>query len=150
MELLAELHPRIVHFPIAFLFIYPIVELISYITRSEFFKKAAMLFLFIGVVTSLAAVLSGNQAFQLVGDFSASKKNLFDSHELYANLTMWLFTIVLIARFYLDRKNMFTRVVQFVIIIIGMIGMIFIFQAGNYGAKFADVNSKKAISSETL
>jgi uncharacterized membrane protein len=52
MEFLAELHPKIVHFPIAFLTIYPVIELIALISKKDFFSKAALLFLLVGVLCS--------------------------------------------------------------------------------------------------
>ena len=62
MEFLASLHTKVIHFPIAFLMIYPVMELLFLVTEKEFYSKSAMMFLAIGVFGSFFAVLSGNQA----------------------------------------------------------------------------------------
>ncbi|MCK7520140.1 MAG: hypothetical protein MZV64_21810 [Ignavibacteriales bacterium] len=74
MEFLAGIHPKVVHFPIAFLMLYPLMELIFIFTSKRFFSKAAMLFLAIGVIGSLLAVLSGNQAFEMVNELDRRRQ----------------------------------------------------------------------------
>ena len=41
MEFLAQLHPKIIHFPIAFLLIYVLLEITGVITKKDFYLKAA-------------------------------------------------------------------------------------------------------------
>ena len=62
MDFLAGLHPKIVHFPIALLSAYALLEIIGIVFKNEFLSKTAHLFLFLGVLGALAAVLTGNQA----------------------------------------------------------------------------------------
>ena len=59
---LAEIHPKVVHFPVALLTTYSILEIIGIIFNKEFVTKSALLVLCLGVVTALIAVLTGNQA----------------------------------------------------------------------------------------
>ena len=59
---LAEIHPKVVHFPIALLTTYSILEIIGIIFNKEFITKSALLILCLGVVTAFIAVLTGNQA----------------------------------------------------------------------------------------
>ena len=53
MEFLANLHPKLVHFPIVFLLCYVVLEIIAAISKKEVFSKAAHITLFFGVVTAL-------------------------------------------------------------------------------------------------
>ncbi|MHB9014432.1 MAG: DUF2231 domain-containing protein, partial [Ignavibacteriaceae bacterium] len=62
MEFLAQLHPKIVHFPIALLSTYVLLEIIGVVFKRDFFSKAAHLILLLGVLGALAAVFTGNQA----------------------------------------------------------------------------------------
>lgn len=137
MDFLAELHPKIVHFPIAFFTVYPVIELIAVISKKDFFSKAALLILLIGVVTAVAAVLTGNQAFTSNQDLSNQSLAIFSQHELYANIITWLFTALLIFRYYLQIKNKLTLKFHLLIVLIGIAGMYFAYQAGNYGGKLA-------------
>jgi uncharacterized membrane protein len=151
MEFLAGIHPKIVHFPIAFLMLYPLMELIFIFTAKDFFSKAALLFLAIGVVGSLFAVLSGNQAFELVTNWTDEGKEIFSSHQTFANLTVWYFSALLIIRYFLFVKKKLNRTIVSVIFILSLLGGYFVYQTGNYGGKLADqivINSISNIEKE--
>ncbi len=45
MDFLAELHPKVVHFPIALLLTYAILELVGIVFKKEFYQKTAHLLL---------------------------------------------------------------------------------------------------------
>ena len=75
MDLLSQLHPKVVHFPIAFFLVYLLLEIIGAVFKKEFFSKAAHLFLFFGVLGALVSVLTGDQA---VNSFEGSEV-FFDS-----------------------------------------------------------------------
>lgn len=148
MEFLASIHPKVIHFPIAFLMLYPLFELLFFFTRKEFFSKSAMLFLGIGVIGSFFAVLSGNQAFEVVKNWSNEGKNIFSSHQTFANLSVWYFTALLVVRYFLVIKKKLNRTTISVIFVLSFIGGYFIYQTGNYGGKLADqviINSTSSV-----
>jgi uncharacterized membrane protein len=148
MEFLASIHPKVIHFPIAFLMLYPLFELLFLFTRKEFFSKSAMLFLGIGVIGSFFAVLSGNQAFEVVKNWSNEGKNIFSSHQTFANLSVWYFTALLVVRYFLVIKKKLNRTTISVIFVLSFIGGYFIYQTGNYGGKLADqviINSTSSV-----
>lgn len=148
MEFLASIHPKVIHFPIAFLMLYPLFELLFLFTRKEFFSKSAMLFLGIGVIGSFFAVLSGNQAFEVVKNWSNEGKNIFSSHQTFANLSVWYFTALLVVRYFLFIKKKLNRTTISVIFVLSFIGGYFIYQTGNYGGKLADqviINSTSSV-----
>jgi uncharacterized membrane protein len=138
MEFLANMHPRIVHFPIAFLMLYPLMELIFLFTRKDFFSKSAMLFLAIGVIGSFFAVLSGNQAFELINNWTTLEKEIFHTHQTFANLTVWYFVILLTVRYFFFVKKKLNSIIISVIFVLSLIGFYFVFQAGYYGGKLAE------------
>jgi uncharacterized membrane protein len=138
MEFLASIHPKVVHFPIAFLMFYPVVELLFLITRKDFFTKTAMLFLAIGVIGSFFAVLSGNQAFEFVKNWNNEGKEIFGSHQTFANLTVWYFSALLVVRYFLFVKKKLNRTIISVIFVLALIGSYIVYQTGNYGGKLAD------------
>ena len=146
MEFLASIHPKIVHFPIAFLMLYPLMESIYLITGKDFFSKAAMLFLLIGVIGSFFAVLSGNQAFEFVRNWTDEGKEIFNEHQTFANLTVWYFSALLVLRYFLFIKKKLNRTIISIIFILSLFGGYFVYQAGNYGGKLADQSVINSIS----
>lgn len=151
MEFLASIHPKVVHFPIAFLMFYPLMELCFLFTGKDFFSKAAMLFLTIGVVGSFFAVLSGNQAFEFVKNWNDEGKKVFSEHQTFANLTVWYFSFLLVVRYFLFIKKKLNRTIISVIFILSLIGGYFVYQAGNYGGRLAEqviINSTSSIEVE--
>lgn len=151
MEFLAGIHPKVVHFPIAFLMFYPLMELFFLITGKDFFSKAAMLFLTIGVIGSFFAVLSGNQAFEFVKSWNDEGKEVFSEHQAFANFTVWYFSVLLVIRYFLFIKKKLNRTIISVIFILSLIGSYLVYQAGNYGGKLAEqviINSTSSIEVE--
>lgn len=151
MEFLAGIHPKVVHFPIAFLMLYPAMELLYFIMRKDFYSKAAMLFLAIGVIGSFFAVLSGNQAFEFIKNWTTSDKEIFYIHQTFANLTVWYFSALLAVRYFLFVKKKLNRTIISIIFVLSLIGGYFVYQTGNYGGKLADqviINSTSSVEDE--
>ena len=98
MEFFASLHPKIVHFPLAFLLIYPVIELVALITKKDFYSKTANLFLLIGTIGAFIAVFTGNQAYSLIQNWDKESLEIFNSHQTFANFTMWFFTGIILKK----------------------------------------------------
>lgn len=144
MEFLAGLHPRIVHFPIAFFTLYFFFETFGIILKKDFLLKAAFIILIAGVITALGAVLTGNQAHaaaKLIANENADLFNrLIEEHEQYATITLWYFTAVLVLRTYLLVKKKFWESIfseksnwKYFFIALGLIGCYLIYITGIYG-----------------
>lgn len=137
MEFLASIHPKIVHFPLAFLMLYPIMELFALITKKEFYSRAANLFLFIGTIGALLAVFTGNQAYTYIKDWQTDSLNIFNSHQTFATITMWYFSGILVLRLYLYLKKKLNRKTLFILFLLALLGSYFVYQTGNYGGQLA-------------
>jgi uncharacterized membrane protein len=142
MEFLANLHPKIVHFPIAFLTLYPLMDLLFLISKKDFYSRAALLFLTIGVIGALLAVLSGNQAYLASGNLDKESLTFFNSHQTFANLTVWYFAALLIVRVYMIVKNKLNFKIIILLFVLSLAGVYFALQAGNYGGKLAHSKAK--------
>lgn len=145
MEFLAQIHSKIIHFPIALLCVYPFIELLFFITQKEYFNKTAFLFLLLGVVAALFAVLSGNRAFEMISNWQADSKMIFEQHQFYANITVWFFSALLIIRFVVFKKYSSKRVIAFIFFIVSLAGLFAIYQTGYYGgllSKLVIINSQ--------
>lgn len=135
MEFLSAFHPKIIHFPIAFLLGYFLFEFLGVILKKDFLSKTAHLLLFLGVLGALAAVLSGRQAEEAFEYWNKVSGELMEEHEMYANLTLWYFTGILILRTFVSFNNKFIGIVRYVILILALVGVYFVYQTGEYGGK---------------
>lgn len=102
--MLAELHPYLVHFPIALLtvgFLFDVASLFS--SRLPFRQMGATL-LVIGVVVAGAAVLTGDQAMD-AAEHAGVHKHIIEPHEESATVTLFLFLGLLIARILLRKRE---------------------------------------------
>lgn len=138
MEFLAELHPKIIHFPIAFFVLYFLFETSGIILNKEYLSKSAFIVLALGVFFSLLSVLTGNQAHQVVKQVqidAALYNDLIEQHELFATITLWYFLGVLIARAYLTIKKKFVDKLRYLFIFLGLIGSVLIYMTGSFGGE---------------
>jgi uncharacterized membrane protein len=133
MEFLAGLHPKVVHFPIALLLTYVILELIGVVFKKEFYQKAAHLLLFLGVIGAFFAVLTGNQAHTAYKYWSESSSKLFNEHQTFANLTVWYFTGLVVFRTYLVVKKKFSSFYKYIILALAFFGGYLVYQTAEHG-----------------
>lgn len=136
MEFLAELHPKIIHFPIAFFILYFLFETAGVVFKKDFLLKSSLIILIIAIIFSLLGVLTGNQAHELVKQRETDAAlyiDIINQHEFFATLTLWYFLAVLVLRIYLLIKKKFIGKVQYLFIILGLIGSLLIFLTGLYG-----------------
>ncbi len=149
MELLRSLHPEIVHFPIALFFAYVVLELTGVISGKKYFSKAALVILIFGVLFSVAAVLTGNSAEEFLKFLSPSKNILQveETHQTYATIMMWYFTGILFFKIYFVSKKNLDFKKELIILILGILGLIFVYQTGKYGGKMV---YKYGVGTETF
>ncbi len=136
MELLAELHKRIVHFPIAFFFLYFFLETFGIILKKDYLQKTAFIVLSAGVAAALFSALTGNQSYEIVKPLLKTNEFIIsqiEKHEQYATITLWYFTVVLFFRIYLLIKKKFDSNLKYILILLGLIGCYLIYITGIYG-----------------
>ncbi|PKL84111.1 MAG: hypothetical protein CVV24_01700 [Ignavibacteriae bacterium HGW-Ignavibacteriae-3] len=150
MEFLSELHPRVVHFPIAFFILYFIFETSGIVLKKDFLQKGSLLILIFGVGTALLSVLTGNQA-QAMADLRFPENiefnRLIEVHREYATVTMWYFSLIMILRIYVVIKKKFVGNLMYVFILFGLIGCILVYLTGIYGG---DLVFKHGIGTQIL
>jgi uncharacterized membrane protein len=139
MEFLASLHPKIVHFPIALLITYTCLEFIGAIFKNDNFSRAAYIILILGVIGAVGAVLTGNQADAAAQLISAKNNSIplaaIESHQTYANISLWFFAGLLVIRTYYIVKRKFKGGIIFLFVVLALIGSYFIFEAGLKGGE---------------
>jgi len=131
-------HPRFVHFPIALLLTYILLEIIGIVFKKDFFSKSAHLILFLGVLAALAAVLTGNMA-EEAAELLEEKGAIIpfgsiSEHENWATITVWYFGALLVLRTFLAIRKKFTGFFQYIFVVLALAGAYFIYQTGEHGA----------------
>ncbi len=135
MEFLAEFHPKVVHFPIAFTLAYILLETVGIIFKKEFFSKAAHLLLFFGVLGALAAVLTGEQAEEAFEYWNKQSSDLVEAHEQFATYTLWYFTGVLVLRTFVTIKKKFSGMLKYMFLVLAIAGSYLIYKTGDLGGQ---------------
>lgn len=144
---LAELHSEIVHFPIALLSVYAILEIVGIASKKEFISKSALLLLCLGVVAAFLAVLSGNEAFSAFQFWTKESTALLNEHQTYASLLLWFSLVVCALRLFLVMKNKFKGLIKFVFIIFSIVILYLVFETGKHGGKLV---SKFGVGTEII
>jgi uncharacterized membrane protein len=132
-------HPRFVHFPIALLSTYVLLEIIGVVFKKEFFSKAAHLILFLGVLGALVAVITGNMA-EEVAEMWEDKGAIIPfgamlEHQKWATITVWYFAAVLVLRTVAVLKKKFVGWFMYGFLILAIVGSYLVYETGDHGGK---------------
>jgi uncharacterized membrane protein len=89
-----NIHPIIVHFPVALLFVYAVLKILPvekwFPTVS--WRQIQNTFLFFGVVSAFVATSTG----ELAQELSSPRRDLVEMHETFASMTVWFFSLILV------------------------------------------------------
>lgn len=136
MELLDKAHPIVIHFPIAILVLFCILEIgLIFIRRIEL-NYFSLTLLVLGVFGGVLAVLSGNLSFQkLQSEGSLSQINYFfiEKHEYWATLTLWYFFAILIFKLYLVIKKKNEIMLRIIFVMFTVLGLILLYKTADAG-----------------
>ncbi|MCP1145034.1 DUF2231 domain-containing protein [Lysinibacillus endophyticus] len=93
------LHPLVVHFPIALLFVAAIIEVVNVFVKKETLNKFGTLLMIIGIVTGVGSYLSGENAEHFAKNaWGKSVHETIELHEFYAGLSLLVFFILLLLK----------------------------------------------------
>ena len=144
---LADIHPKVVHFPVALLTTYSLLEIVGIVFKKEFISKSALLILCLGMVTAFFAVFTGNQAFANFTFWTDESKALLDKHQTYATYLLWFSAIICGLRIFVVLKKKFTGIVKYVFILFALIMIFIVYQTGMHGG---DLVKKFGVGTELL
>jgi uncharacterized membrane protein len=132
------IHPIIIHFPIVFYIIYFVLDVAGVLTGKESMTKPALAFLFLAILFSLAAVLTGNIEAQKINEVSIQNSGLqkaINNHELFSSLFVWLCASLFFYRFYTIKKNKNLLYNKLIILFFSIIGFVLIVTTAYYGGQ---------------
>jgi len=142
---LAEIHPKVVHFPVALLTTYSLLEIVGIVFKKEFISKSALLILSLGVVTAFFAVLTGNQASADFIFWTDDSSALLGEHQTYATYLLWLSVLVCGFRIFVVLKKKFLGITKYLFILSALMIVFLIYQTGIHGG---DLVKKYGIGTE--
>ena len=144
-EFFAQLHPKLVHFPIALFMIYFLFETLGALLKKEWLSNAAMILLTLAILSSFASLLTGNLAEKVGSDLDVNVRiwsKLTEAHESWANITTWYFAVVFAARLLylvnIQIKKKFTNLLhtaRYGFVVLGLVGCYFVFRTGHAGGE---------------
>ena len=157
MALSVPIHPIVVHFPIALLSVYVIIEILAAITKKEIVITMARVFLGIGAISILVAALTGNYSahFMRAGHvLNEQTMQMIEAHETFATLTIWYFSILAVLHMYffiqIDIKKRFARyktAIRYIAAVLAIAGGISLFYTGATGGELV---FKKGVGTELM
>lgn len=90
----SDIHPAVIHFPIALLFIAPLFILLGEIFKKQDFKITFLILLVLGTLSILVAAASGEAAGETITVINDSLLETLDNHESAAELSRTIFIIL--------------------------------------------------------
>ncbi len=134
MEILTQLHPPVVHFAIALTITGILFEVLYFIFRLKSLKHAGFWTFMFGVIAVWVAMLTGDQAAELVEDnVYGTAKELLENHEKIGEILPWIFTVLGGMRLF-----MFFREIKFlrlIFLVLGLLSIGLVGYQGNLGGK---------------
>jgi uncharacterized membrane protein len=131
-------HPVFVHFPIALILLYDLIEVVNLFFRNNDLEKFSIGILLLGIVGGILSVISGNLSFQkLLEGSSLTQYHLryISNHEYYASLMLWYFFFLLILKTYILLKKKNARLIQYLFTIFALVGSYILFITAELGGK---------------
>lgn len=120
------LHPLFVHFPIALLTLYGVMEIISWrrVTELHFWKPTKAILVVLGLLGGAASFVTGGLIEEMFHGTSLDK--VVHAHEFWAGATMWFFGIIAalylieyikISDWFLSKKETLPKLAELILII---------------------------------
>ena len=107
-----ELHPAIVHFPIALISLAYIFQWITVLKPEAVPKNLNIWVLIPAALSTLPAVLSGENAEEHLGEICQEAHKTLENHELFANMTTWGILVITLIWIWVTLKGNANQKVQ--------------------------------------
>lgn len=96
--------------------------------------------LVLGTLSAIAAVFTGHQAEEAVIK-NPQVENLISSHETSGEITMWIFILLTVSRFFYLKFKLFEKRVKWFYYVIGIIALSFLLRTGILGGEMVYIHS---------
>ena len=130
-----KLHPFFVHFPIAFVSVVPLFEIIE--TFFKKFRYVSFSLLVLSLLFSLASVQTGNMDFQKL---NVKKTDIIENHKTSANYAVFSIAVLTFIKAYIEflsRRKKVSKVLFLVYYFLLILAIVFIWRTAFYGIIFS-------------
>jgi uncharacterized membrane protein len=140
MELLPEwapnVHPILVHFPIAIILLAALMDLLSFFLPDKWWDDVKTTILYgIGAISAIVTYYTGTVAADSVF-LSSGAQSTLNEHADWAWWTVWFFGIYAAVRILLHWYKMINRkVIRIALFVIALPGIFFLYETGDLGAE---------------
>ncbi|WP_445664702.1 DUF2231 domain-containing protein [Fodinibius sp. AD559] len=140
MELIPEwapnIHPILVHFPIAILLLAVLMDLLNFFLPDDWWDDLKSTLLYgIGAISAIAAYYSGTWAADSVF-LPSEAQNVLNSHSGWALWTVWFFIGYVVLRMGLHWYKTFDRKsIKVAVFILALPGVFLLYETGDHGAE---------------
>lgn len=117
------LHPKIVHFPVAMLFLAGLLYLLHFFIRHQNLDRFAFFLHAGGVAATVAAILSGNYAEADIVQTEAIHE-IVEEHEFLGMLTAWAFGLLLVWAYLRQKTKVLLEKIAFTGIFVVGLGLL--------------------------
>lgn len=114
-----DLHPFIVHFPIALLLTGILCDTTGILLRRGLFLNLGYLLLILGAVSAIVAALTGDSAAETARKIQGIRKDL-NLHNNFSTLTVWFAINLALFRTHLTFKKRFTGLLRLIYLIFAL------------------------------
>lgn len=135
---LAEIHPKVVHFPVALLTTYSLLEIYGIVFKNKFITNTALLILCLAVVSAFFAVLTGNEASVTITGWTDETSALLNTHQQYATYLLWSSILICAFRIFITVKKKLESPVKYIFILTALVILYLVYQTGTYGGNLDD------------
>ncbi len=133
-----NIHPLVVHFPIALLFVAVLIDSVGLMLKVQLAFRVATLLFTLGALAALAAFFTGEAA-SATATISTVAQSTLSQHETWAGRTAWFYGLYAVARlvlFWFDSKQSDgRRWVYAIAFLVGASGLLLVVQTADRGAK---------------
>ncbi|OGU77473.1 MAG: hypothetical protein A2V93_00250 [Ignavibacteria bacterium RBG_16_34_14] len=131
-----NIHPMIVHFPLVLLILAVLLDVTGlFLKKDNWLTKAGLLLYLLGTIAAVLAFLTGRAASDNLA-IPANTIPAVNDHTDWAEITLWFFIIYTIVRLAIGiiLKSL-TKIIVIPMVLIGFLGIYFLYQTGDRGAK---------------
>ncbi|HRH93384.1 MAG TPA: hypothetical protein PKV72_02525 [Candidatus Peribacteria bacterium] len=90
-----NIHPLVVHFPIALLCLYSALEVVKHFTKAPYWTQVRAVLVITGTAGAFASLQTGEIAEELFGATAGSQAHdVLEMHSLFATVTTWVYAVL--------------------------------------------------------
>lgn len=128
-------HPQLVHFPIAFIILSFIFDLVGTLRNSKKWSQFGGFILLLAVMTAFVALQSGESAEETLKPMTTVLHEAVEEHEELASTTFFFVLLLGIARGWLQVKGLFDSWLRWGYVLLMGIAVFMILRVGYLGGK---------------